>query len=211
MNRAFIVEHYPWFIETFDGYDMHIKRVDAVRYFWLYHFGGVYLDMDMICMKPLDPLLKQGRRTVLECTKVCCCWTDALFCILSSLPGKAIFGYQLEDVDQDGAVANAFMAAPPGHPLFRMLMDDLWSVQDEVVVVATGPTFLTESIRRYWNNDDIVVHAMPLLYTHQWNRKDAALALCVNSDDVEKDCRGPFPLSYCTTAWSGSWTQNKSI
>ena len=179
MNREFILAHYPWFIRTYDGYDIHIKRVDAVRYFWLYHYGGVYLDLDMVCIKAFDPLLKTG---------------------------KAIFGYQLEDVHGDGAVANAFMASPPRHPLFRILIDTLHTVQDEIVVKATGPTFLTDSIDRYWNKDDIVVHKMPVIYTHEWNKKDAVLELCVKSNDIEVDCQDHFPLSYSTTAWSGSWT-----
>jgi len=28
----------------------------------------------------------------------------------------------------------------------------------------------------------------------------------VKSNDIEVDCQDHFPLSYSTTAWSGSWT-----
>ena len=50
-NRNFIKNHYSWFLKTYDNYDVHIKRVDAVRYFYLYHYGGVYIDLDFICLK----------------------------------------------------------------------------------------------------------------------------------------------------------------
>jgi len=44
--RELIVEHYPWFLPTFDGYNHNINRVDATRYFILYHYGGIYADLD---------------------------------------------------------------------------------------------------------------------------------------------------------------------
>ncbi|KAL0949438.1 hypothetical protein HGRIS_009496 [Hohenbuehelia grisea] len=57
-SRRFIQEQYPWFLETFDGYPYNIQRADAIRYFVLHHYGGVYLDLDIGCLRPLDPLLK---------------------------------------------------------------------------------------------------------------------------------------------------------
>lgn len=56
-SREFIAEHYPWFLDTFDGYTYPIQRADAIRYFILYHYGGIYLDLDIGCLRPLDPLL----------------------------------------------------------------------------------------------------------------------------------------------------------
>lgn len=56
-NRRLIAEHYPWFLSVYDGYDTHIKRVDAARYFILHRYGGVYADLDFVCLKSLDELL----------------------------------------------------------------------------------------------------------------------------------------------------------
>ncbi|KAG2077312.1 glycosyltransferase family 32 protein [Suillus decipiens] len=56
-SREFIAEHYSWFLDTFDNYDFTIQRADAIRYFVLYHYGGIYLDLDVGCLRPLDPLL----------------------------------------------------------------------------------------------------------------------------------------------------------
>lgn len=58
---------YPWFLETFDGYRFPIQRADAIRYFVLAHFGGIYIDLDDGCQRSLDPLLVYPawvRRTV---------------------------------------------------------------------------------------------------------------------------------------------------
>ena len=56
-SREFIAEHYSWFLNTFDNYTYSIQRADAIRYFVLYHYGGIYLDLDVGCLRPLDPLL----------------------------------------------------------------------------------------------------------------------------------------------------------
>lgn len=56
MNRHFLKKHYAWFLETFDGYNSNIKRADAIRYFYMYHFGGVYADLDVKCIRPFDTL-----------------------------------------------------------------------------------------------------------------------------------------------------------
>ncbi|KAG6854829.1 hypothetical protein C0991_012019 [Blastosporella zonata] len=56
-SRQFIADHYPWFLENFDGYTYPIQRADAIRYFVLHHYGGIYLDLDIGCLRPIDPLL----------------------------------------------------------------------------------------------------------------------------------------------------------
>ncbi|TGZ83110.1 hypothetical protein EX30DRAFT_148482 [Ascodesmis nigricans] len=56
-SRDFIAKEYPWFLETFDNYPYPIMRADAIRYFVLATYGGIYLDLDDGCQRPLDPLL----------------------------------------------------------------------------------------------------------------------------------------------------------
>jgi mannosyltransferase OCH1-like enzyme len=54
--RAFIAKQFPEYLANFDSYPYNIQRVDAMRYFILYHYGGIYLDMDVGCRQSLDPL-----------------------------------------------------------------------------------------------------------------------------------------------------------
>ena len=46
MIYNFIYRYYPWFYRIFLSYPYQIQRVDVARYFILYHYGGVYLDVD---------------------------------------------------------------------------------------------------------------------------------------------------------------------
>lgn len=60
LARDFISTEYPWFVENWDGYAFPIQRADAIRYFVLHHYGGIYLDMDTFCNEtiPLEELEK---------------------------------------------------------------------------------------------------------------------------------------------------------
>lgn len=57
-SRDFIEREYPWFLETFDSYPYNIQRADAIRYFVLHKYGGVYMDLDIGCKRRLDSLLR---------------------------------------------------------------------------------------------------------------------------------------------------------
>ncbi|GAA99584.1 glycosyltransferase family 32 protein [Mixia osmundae IAM 14324] len=52
----FLTTHYPWFMRQYLGYRYVIQRADALRYFVLYHYGGVFLDLDLTCRRGLGPL-----------------------------------------------------------------------------------------------------------------------------------------------------------
>lgn len=55
--ETFMQKEYEWFMDTFDAYPYGIMRADAIRYFVLYHYGGVYLDLDDGCNRAMEPLL----------------------------------------------------------------------------------------------------------------------------------------------------------
>lgn len=55
-SREFIATEYPWFLDSFDNYDYPIQRADAIRYFVLAHFGGIYIDLDDVGLFQSNPL-----------------------------------------------------------------------------------------------------------------------------------------------------------
>lgn len=56
--RDLLETHYSWFIPQYDAYKYPIQRVDAFKYFLLYHHGGIYIDLDISCRRSLAPLLE---------------------------------------------------------------------------------------------------------------------------------------------------------
>ncbi|KAK3058298.1 hypothetical protein LTR09_001376 [Extremus antarcticus] len=53
---TFVAAHYPEILPHYEGYKQSIQRANILRYALLDHFGGVYLDLDITCLQPLDDL-----------------------------------------------------------------------------------------------------------------------------------------------------------
>lgn len=87
-NRRFIAESFPWFLRTYDSYPSEIYRADAVRYFFLFQYGGLYADMDTECLKPVDETTEHGD------VILCRMGTDCAFphslpnAVMASRPGQ---------------------------------------------------------------------------------------------------------------------------
>ena len=54
--KTFIGQHYPAIFPHYEGYKQSIQRANILRYALLDHYGGVYLDLDVTCLHPLDDL-----------------------------------------------------------------------------------------------------------------------------------------------------------
>jgi inositol phosphorylceramide mannosyltransferase catalytic subunit len=138
----FLTDNYPEYIERYNSYCYDIQRWDSIRYLILYHFGGVYIDADFECLKPIDKLL--GNYT----------------CCLGSEPKRHSlhFGLRLY-------LSNAFMAAIPKHNFFKELASYTPVVTSDsnnkfnVVLETTGPLMLTEFFLAYKKKDEIHIIA----------------------------------------------------
>ena len=90
-NRNFVSTFYPWFLKTYDELPLNIHRIDAVRYMYLHHYGGVYVDLDFESLRPIDEYLK-GKQLVLGRMRT---WHNT-----------------------EHAIPNAFMASRRNHPFW---------------------------------------------------------------------------------------------
>ncbi|KAK7116061.1 uncharacterized protein [Littorina saxatilis] len=126
--RHLISDRHPSFLQTYDNYPHNIQRADALRYIVLYEFGGVYADLDMESLRPLDRLA----------------WKYSCFL------GQEPYAHPILDTNTHTLVINAIMACQPGHPFMKMVVDSLpdfahmWSLFD-----ATGPHFLSYVYKKY--------------------------------------------------------------
>ena len=57
MNRNLIATDFPWFLEYYDNYEYNIQRADAIRYFILWKYGGIYSDLDVLATKCFETVL----------------------------------------------------------------------------------------------------------------------------------------------------------
>ena len=56
MADMLVRNYFPDFYGTYNNLEYHIMKVDALRYMFLFLYGGVYMDLDIELMKPLDDL-----------------------------------------------------------------------------------------------------------------------------------------------------------
>ena len=180
-NRALISQHYAWFMPIYNGYAEKIMQVDAVRYFILHRFGGVYADLDLECLRPIDPLL-EGKRLVIGCEP----------------PGHLAQHDVKSRGDSGRILCNAFMASVPAHPFWEHVACILPSCSDSRdPLSATGPFFLTSACETYANQSDISIEPHELLYP-----------LSKKAFGVRRFARGARELprdAYAVHHWSGSW------
>src|SRR5690606_7924245 len=111
-----------WFLQKYDSFPAEIFRADAVRYFFLYQFGGVYADMDTECLRSLDDILKNG---------------------------DVILGSMGSDLTFPHSIPNAVMASKPRQEFWLLvisIMSELNFTQPEPV---TGPVMLKRAYKAY--------------------------------------------------------------
>jgi glycosyltransferase involved in cell wall biosynthesis len=177
-NRAFLQEHYPWFLPVYDGYPEAIMRADAIRYFLLDHFGGLYVDMDFECLRPVDDIL-DGRELVLGCEP-----EAHTRLLLARQRGFARI------------VGNAFIASRPGHPFWAHVHRQLvGSHKAASALDATGPFFLTRAVDSVPDPASITVLGPEVLYPEV---SPYAKEL-FGPQDADHD------RAYAVHHWSGSW------
>lgn len=183
-NRRLIAEHYRWFLGTYDAYPQPIQRADAVRYFILHKYGGLYVDLDFLSCAPIDPLLS-GRQ-----------------CVLGVEPPAHCRHWGVREL-----VCNALMAAAPDHPFFETVIRRLPEFVDRVerqepVLSSTGPLMLTRVYEDFADRDSMHVLSHRYFYPltlHQ--AADYRLTGATNAD--LSDC---FAIHlFYGTWWKPSW------
>jgi len=172
----FIEKEYPWFAPFYKTYPHQIQRVDAARYFILYHYGGVYADLDMQNMTPIDPLVEQI--------------------------GGVVVG-QEGQVHHDGTqrIGNAILFSSRRHPFWLRVFQSLLESHAKSdpqkigsVFTTTGPSFLHEVYLKY--PQGVTVMPTSAFYPMPWRGPGEAIELAL---------RRTYPKSWTVHHWEGGW------
>lgn len=101
-NRRLVERDYTAFLQLYDSYAYPVQKADFARILYLHKFGGVYADLDLEPLRPLDGIIDQPHLILGE--------------------EKEGMGKSLNRRD---FIINAFMASPKGHPFWKMLLERL--------------------------------------------------------------------------------------
>ena len=122
----FVKNEYPDFYNTYNSYKYDIQRCDAFRYLILYKFGGIYLDLDTICKKPLEQLLEHDI-VFTKSANTPSIYTNSFY---MTIPQHPFIKYCIDNLQEN---INNFS----------------WSGKHLHVMNSTGPLFMTNMINKY--------------------------------------------------------------
>ncbi len=145
-----------------------MQRIDAMKYFLLYHFGGIYIDLDIKCgVKDLLNIIIPKNQTIYE--------PDIML-----------------HMGIEGISANTdFMAAKRYHPFFKLAINRLKSANrwfylyHLTIILSAGPTFLYGIYGKYPLKENFYFIPNNLLYGNSiggvvgatWIGKDTLILL----------------------------------
>ena len=64
-NENLVKTYFPDLLEWYKNLKYNIQRVDVARTLILYIYGGLYVDLDMICYQPFDNVFRQNDQLLL--------------------------------------------------------------------------------------------------------------------------------------------------
>ena len=101
----FLKINYPEIYNIFIKTKFGVQKGDISRLAILYHYGGIYIDLDILCIKSLDGLLNYN--------------SDKLY--MAYEPSEQT----MKIFNHDKYLCNAFVATPEKHPLLKLAMDNI--------------------------------------------------------------------------------------
>lgn len=133
-NAELLQKYYPALYECYQRLPLKIMKVDFIRYVYLYHYGGLYLDLDYELLKPFD---------FLDYSLV--------------LPMET-------DSKRDFRLGNALLASVARHPFWEKVLEEINCrcldlsvfIEEDDVIDLSGPGLVTKVYLKYFNNDPLI-------------------------------------------------------
>lgn len=131
------------YINTYNEFIYMHQKIDFAKYVILYYYGGIYIDGDAICQKPLTPLLEENINYDLIVSKLNCNMVENYI-----------------HCNHSYCVNNGIIYAIPGNTVMKILIDDIVKNHScnqhdskmSCIEKTTGPTRLTTIIYNHLND-----------------------------------------------------------
>lgn len=182
-NDKFIDEHFPFYRDVIDKFDRVVMKLDFIRLLYVYLYGGIYADMDVLPLKSIFPLLDLN---------------DVVICEESRENAK--------NFNTDRILSNSVIVAKPRSNFIKELILDIVSNIDspkinsndsDDVLNMTGPLFFNRVYKSYKNKNEVTIldnlYFNPMTFYQMSNG--------VISDGVQ--------FSYLVHLYDGTWWQKE--
>jgi mannosyltransferase OCH1-like enzyme len=142
--KKLIKKKYKWCYKIFKSFKYPVKKVDYFKYILMYEYGGIYLDMDIKSIKPinLDKINKTNKKVIL-------CKHQEIFminmmlkiqnCVLMSEQKNEFWLFLLQKINKWKKTYISYI---------HRIID---------VISHTGPIMLSDTYKQYNKQNDILI------------------------------------------------------
>lgn len=193
----FIKKYYPIIYEIYKKIELGVQKSDIARLAILHHYGGIYIDLDIVLLKKLDDLLDYN--------------TDKLYFALE--PSEQT----LHLWNKDNYICNAFFACAPKDYLIKKMLDSVIDIHEKFGEVIFNKfnifgsdifKFVVASCEELNENDKYSIINRKLIYPINDIKLDM---LDCSLEDLKKMKCGNYENSYMVHLWIHSNFEGKNI
>ena len=167
-NFNFLKEKYPSFLKIYKNFNNKIHKIDSIRYFYLYEYGGLYADFDVIIYKNISKLINEDKL---------CLFSQDIKYESNNNPLKNNYDFFIDPM---------LMYSPPKNKEIKNVIDILYeNKHNECNDIYTkmekaGPIFLTKHF--YYNKNIERIHNKVVTYDYKEKFSDVyGIHYCDNS------------------------------
>lgn len=141
--ESFLESDYPQYFELYTSFTRGVQKADLLRYLLVFHYGGVYCDLDLYCSLPLAGSV-DGCEALFH--------TEAVLTTEQSVNHGRKYLIRQGVPEKEQRIANYFFAATPGHPVLERVLElvveraGVNPSEDYDVLYITGPDVVTEAV-----------------------------------------------------------------
>jgi mannosyltransferase OCH1-like enzyme len=182
-NEIFIKSKFPEFQPILDKFERVVMKMDLIRLLYLWEYGGVYSDMDVLPLKNIEPLLDLN---------------EVVLCMEDSRNSK--------NFNEDYIISNAVIIAKPKSDFIKKLIESIVenSKSEKVnsnspndILYLTGPLLYNNVYKSY--NDKSSITLLDSNYFNPMNLED------LKSDFISNS----VTFSYLVHLYDGTWWNSK--
>jgi hypothetical protein len=164
----------------FASYKSQICRIDLARYLILQRFGGLYVDLDFECLRPIGDLLSEKSFVI-------------------GLEPAQHLDLQAQARSLSKLLCPSLIASVPGHAFWNHLLRYLWSARrHRNPLDATGPYAVTTAYNSYAAKHELELEPPSKIYPlSKWDRYTGRTGEVLSRDEA----RGAYAVHY----WEGTW------
>lgn len=178
----FLGMHFPEYIPIYQSFKYDVQRWDFIRYLILYHYGGLYVDIDYECLEPIDNLLKK------------------MDCYLGVEPVNPFDA-------STTLIGNAFLASVPKFDFWNYVIQKIihhkYDINDNkkiYILKSTGPLMITDAYQAY--NEKLKIELLPASLVTPLTLQEVREMLAGNfSKPLEEKIEKAYAIHYFWGSW----------